>query len=143
MTLYNLVYISRASYPLSDQDLINILVVSRNRNASLGITGMLLCRGDVFMQVLEGEINAVRTLYYGKITLDKRHTDCHVLAEEFITERSFPKWEMGFNHVMEIDEPLKDNVIDFMANDNPYQYTMNNAGFALNLLLTFKDENMF
>ena len=42
--------------------------------------------------------STVRTLY-GRISQDPRHDRVNVLLEEYIAERSFPDWSMGFHRL--------------------------------------------
>lgn len=70
--MFFLVYVSSAVRPFSRSDLEDLPATSRDNNAELGITGMLLYRDDNFMQILEGEEGPVRALY-DKIGNDPRH----------------------------------------------------------------------
>jgi hypothetical protein len=94
--IFRLVYVSVATRRLVEQDLIDILRTARERNQSLGVTGMLLFRDGDFMQLLEGQESAVRDLY-GHIARDTRHRNVIVLLEEFADERLFADWSMGFH----------------------------------------------
>jgi len=49
-----------------------LLTVAREKNSRLGITGMLLYKAGLFLQVLEGDSVRVRELY-SKIASDERH----------------------------------------------------------------------
>ncbi len=61
--MFSLTYVSSAVRPFAEDELADLLAVSRQNNARLGITGMLLYKDGNFMQVLEGEEAEVRTLY--------------------------------------------------------------------------------
>lgn len=93
--MFSLLYVSSAVRPFSGSDLEELLATSRDNNARVGITGMLLYKDGNFMQVLEGEEGAVRDLY-DKIGDDPRHRGEIVLREGFTEERQFPGWSMGF-----------------------------------------------
>lgn len=93
-----LIYVSSATIHFSDQDLKMLLKASRENNASLGITGMLLYADDNFIQVIEGEEDALNTLY-GKITRDNRHKSFSILLRGEIKERNFADWSMGFKKI--------------------------------------------
>jgi hypothetical protein len=67
-----IVYISAATYLMDENELKEILEVSRKNNQSSGITGLLLYHEGNFIQVLEGEKTAINALY-DKITIDNRH----------------------------------------------------------------------
>ena len=93
--MYQLVYVSSMRADFSEDDLKDILSQARKANKSLGISGILVCLGDCFLQVLEGEPECVRELY-AKIENDPRHSGVKVLAESDVAERTFPDWSMGF-----------------------------------------------
>ena len=56
---------------------------------------MLLYANGVLFQVLEGEKNAVLTLY-AHIVKDVRHNQVRKLAVRDMDQRDFPEWTMGF-----------------------------------------------
>ena len=92
--LVRLLYASRAAEPVTPELLSAILRRSRQHNPAQGITGVLCCSGDVFLQVLEGGRPAVNRLY-ARIVADPRHRDTELLAYESIVERRFAGWSMG------------------------------------------------
>jgi len=65
----------------------------------------VLCQGQgLYLQVLEGERNAVHRLY-AKLVVDRRHDDVVMLQLEEIEDRRFPGWSMA--HVeLSADEPM-------------------------------------
>jgi len=95
MAFYQLVYTSSASEHFTKVELLDLLAQSRNRNEELGITGLLLYHGGNILQVLEGDESAVEKLF-GRIAMDTRHRGIIVLFREFIEEREFAQWAMGF-----------------------------------------------
>lgn len=70
-----------------------ILATSRQRNTRDDITGALICRSDIFLQLLEGP-RALVTATYARIRADDRHLDIvkHVAVD--VEERLFPDWAM-------------------------------------------------
>ena len=95
---YTLVYISTAVKPMSDDELVDLLNVSRRNNILQDITGMLLYRNGEFMQCLEGEKETVEKVFE-VISGDSRHKDIIVLARKDLVERSFSNWSMGFENL--------------------------------------------
>jgi hypothetical protein len=96
MSLYHLIYESRATQPFSDLDLLALLRHSRGYNAQRGLTGLLLHSPEGrFLQVLEGERAEVEALYQ-HISQDVRHTACVVLLAGPLAARRFADWRMGF-----------------------------------------------
>ena len=92
--LVRLLYASRAAEAVTPDLLSAILRRSRQHNPAQGITGVLCCSGNVFLQVLEGGRPAVNRLY-ARIVADPRHLDTELLAYESIVERRFAGWSMG------------------------------------------------
>lgn len=71
-----------------------ILAVSSVNNSNDGITGFLHCEQGAFLQYLEGPDIALATTL-ARIKKDPRHTDLQVIAEDSLTARLFPDWQMG------------------------------------------------
>jgi hypothetical protein len=92
MPLTRLIY---ASHPFGFDDLVltHILKTAQRNNAAAGITGTLICREDLYLQLLEGERAAVESLYE-KIKQDDRHADVITLVQETAAQRLFPTWAM-------------------------------------------------
>lgn len=92
-----IVYASRALYDVEDAELLALLERSRTRNASLGVTGMLVYASRSFLQLLEGDEAAVEQVW-DSIRLDGRHTALRVLGDGPADTRLFADWTMGFGH---------------------------------------------
>ncbi|MEO1370831.1 MAG: BLUF domain-containing protein [Acidobacteriota bacterium] len=93
--LIRLLYASRATGPITDDVVGDILDHCRESNPPVGVTGVLcVCPGGVYLQALEGGRESVNRLY-AKIITDKRHESVTILAYDEITERKFPSWSMG------------------------------------------------
>lgn len=73
--------------------LAGILSAARRNNPRDGITGALVCRHDVYLQLIEGPEDAIDALY-GRILGDDRHTNVELLLAEETSERLFPAWAM-------------------------------------------------
>jgi len=123
-TVYHIIYISYVPTPLYDDDLVNILTKSRFNNKMLDITGILIYVNGTFIQVLEGEYDAV-TKMYEKIKNDSRHRQVVRLIEGNTEDRIFKDWSMGFkklteNQFLELSG-FKDPEDFFNANQINYQ----------------------
>jgi hypothetical protein len=92
--LVRLLYASRAVAPIGAEDMLRILRQSKANNPAHGITGVLCCSEDIFLQVLEGGRSAVNRLY-NRIAADPRHKDVELLSYQHIGERRFAGWSMG------------------------------------------------
>ncbi len=92
MTLSHLIYASR---PFGfDQAMLNgILMDARTHNPKVGVTGALICRADIYLQLLEGAHDTLETLYKG-IVGDDRHLNVTRLVTGPIKQRLFPAWAM-------------------------------------------------
>jgi len=92
------VYQSRASRPLDEGELSEMLAGSRRSNEAANITGMLLHQDGCFLQAIEGDDAAIDTLW-SKIRADSRHTDIDVLADQTISHRRFSEWTIGARNI--------------------------------------------
>lgn len=99
--MIHLIYVSSARVPFTTDELHALLEVSCTNNEKLGITGMLLYKGGNFLQILEGEEQAV-TAMYDRVRKDPRHHDVTRILQEPIAERFFAEWSMGFGN---LDDP--------------------------------------
>lgn len=84
-----------ASKPFGfDQAMLNgILLDARRCNKRDGITGALICRQDIYLQLLEGPEEMVRETY-ARIFHDDRHANVTLLVSEAVTDRLFGAWDM-------------------------------------------------
>ncbi len=92
MELTQLIY---ASQPFGfDEAMLNgILSDARRWNSREDITGALVCRADVYLQLLEGPPPAIDAAF-ARIGQDDRHDDVRLLVRRTISERLFPRWSM-------------------------------------------------
>jgi hypothetical protein len=100
--MYHLVYISHATTPFSEEELISLLHDCRKMNKVKDITGMLIYLQNRFIQVLEGDSSTIKRLY-NKIERDPRHKKVSTLLEGELDERIFKDWSMGFKSLSLID----------------------------------------
>jgi adenylate cyclase len=88
-------YVSRFSRPLSKRDIEKIHSSAVRYNSQHGVTGILVCLGDTFFQVLEGNRATIDELYHKRIVPDDRHSDVICLkSESGVSQRMFPQWDM-------------------------------------------------
>jgi hypothetical protein len=134
--LIHCVYASAASRDFETQELAELLAVSRENNARLGLTGMLLYAEGSFFQVLEGEAHVVDAIYE-KIGRDKRHVHMTLVIKESIPKRYFDAWTMGFYKVSREELAGLTGVNDFFGKDRTLVSL--DAGRAKKLLAAFRD----
>lgn len=97
MSLFQLLYQSRALVPFEPADLLALLGQARAYNCAHSITGLLLLTPDGrFVQLLEGPAEAVRNLYHHRIVPDPRHFACSIISEGPCVGRCFADWHMAF-----------------------------------------------
>lgn len=93
-----LIYISTAKKLLDDNELTDILKVSREKNDKNELTGLLLYSEGTFIQFLEGAADKLNATY-DTIVNDERHKNIIKLIQEPAQERCFLDWTMGFKSV--------------------------------------------
>jgi len=73
----------------------SILIEARRCNARDGITGALICRDDLYLQLLEGPEKAVERTY-ARICADDRHVEVRRLTRRMVADdaRMFGAWAM-------------------------------------------------
>ncbi|WP_373636921.1 BLUF domain-containing protein [Yoonia sp. BS5-3] len=73
--------------------LAGILLDARRCNKRDDVTGALVCRHDIYLQLLEGLEDAVRAAYV-RIRGDDRHAEIKELLNHEIQSRLFADWAM-------------------------------------------------
>ena len=68
-------------------------MTARHRNARNDVTGALICRSDIYLQLLEGPTQNVEDIY-NRICQDDRHMDIKLLVRAKTADRLFPSWAM-------------------------------------------------
>ena len=73
--------------------LAGILTRARRNNDRDDISGALICRQDMYLQLIEGPADKIDALY-ARILVDDRHCDVQLLLSAEVDERLFPEWSM-------------------------------------------------
>jgi hypothetical protein len=92
MDLFRAIYTSRP-FGFDSAILSGILMDARSANARDGITGALICRADIYMQLLEGPEAQVRNTL-DRISRDDRHVEVRLHVAEQVPDRLFGDWAM-------------------------------------------------
>ncbi len=92
MALTRLIYASQP-FGFDDAILNGILAAARRNNRRDDITGALVCRADLYLQMLEGPELAVKSAFQ-RIQRDDRHVDVSLIWSGAVGERLFPAWAM-------------------------------------------------
>ncbi|MBD12326.1 BLUF domain-containing protein [uncultured Roseovarius sp.] len=98
MPLTQLIYASQP-FGFDPAMLAGILMDARRYNARDDVTGALIVRGDMYLQLLEGPKPKVEATY-DRIIRDDRHVNPVRLMHREVQERMFPEWSM-------LDDPAK------------------------------------
>lgn len=106
--LVQIIYVSRSTFAASknftgiEPNVGRILLKSRINNKSKNITGVMYFGDGCFFQCLEGEVDAVNTLFE-KLKNDPRHADVQLISRTSISAPTFASWEMKF---VPLEEPM-------------------------------------
>lgn len=128
--LARLIYVSEAVEGITLVEIEAILSVARRSNQLKDISGMLLFDRQAFLQVIEGDAEALSSLF-SNITRDVRHRRVKLLHFGEVTERLFDEWTMGFAGESENNRRV---FLRHTASSHFRPYELN-ANSALTLLL--------
>ena len=93
-----LVYVSKRAKNCTEENIQSIVEASIQNNSHEGVTGILLYTETTFLQIIEGRMSQLLSLY-DKIKLDKRHRDATLISLKPIAERKFSSWNMAAKRV--------------------------------------------
>ncbi len=111
-------------------DLLELRDQSREDNVDAEITGLLIYRGGVFLQDLEGPEANVQALYE-RIRHDPRNSEVTLIWTQFEAERRFPRWTMA------LAEPGRTELEMLATGDDPLDADIPEARFVRELLDLF------
>lgn len=134
--LKHLIYSSAATRSFSETDLAELLLKARQKNRSLGVTGMLLHVDGSFLQVLEGPPDVVDAVFRD-ICADLRHTQIVTIITEPIPRRAFTAWSMGCASLSSAELGQVEGANDFFTTGSCFAQL--GSGRARKLLGAFKD----
>jgi len=103
--MVRLIYKSDSTVPMNWRNVGGILAKSTRNNDRDSLTGALLVGKKHFLQVLEGDFEAVNRTFQ-RILRDKRHRNVRLIEFGAVESRLFPEWEMRGVGVFEFDPPL-------------------------------------
>jgi hypothetical protein len=136
MSLVQLIYVSSATHPLSDDELDKTLESSVRHNTTSNVTGMLLYSEGNFLQVLEGSEATVEETYQ-RICQDPRHTNFFLLSKEEIPQREFSAWQMGFRRLSKLDAKNRPDYAPLFENGFDPQQLATQSGLAAEMMREF------
>ena len=92
--LRRVIYCSKSTAHPSSVEIVEMCTRFAQKNRQVEITGMLICLGNYFIQVVEGPHSRIEGLIK-KISADNRHTCFTVLVDHVDFRRSFSTWDMA------------------------------------------------
>lgn len=106
------VYLSKATSPFSEEQLIELTEQSAQNNHGFGITGFLCYDHQThhFLQYIEGR-NAQLIQLMRNITADHRHTILRALEEDRVKYRRFNDWGMKSLNSKDLREMGLENIL--------------------------------
>jgi hypothetical protein len=113
-----LIYASQP-FGFSEVILSGILLDARRCNKRDGITGALVCRHDIYLQLLEGPDVQVQATY-ARIMRDDRHVNIQQLICQPISKRLFAEWDMLHDPAQSwhwTSEQISDGSLDWADED--------------------------
>jgi hypothetical protein len=138
--MHELFYCSMAVREMLDADIVDMLKVAREKNARLGVTGLLVYqkRTREFMQILEGEKQVIFDLLE-TIIADKRHQSLHLIYDGVIPARNFKDWSMAFAELESVDKSKLEGISEFLEKGYTHELVKEKPSYATSLMQTFKD----
>ena len=91
-----------------------ILDVARKCNARDNVSGALVCRQDIYLQLLEGSLEAVNATYM-RICRDDRHVGIKKLVSRRASNRFFSNWAMLHDPAISLiwnQQPISAGILD-------------------------------
>lgn len=137
MGLYHITYVSFSTKELSESELEGLLKVIRRKNEKNSVTGLLLYNDRSFIQVIEGEQEALIKLF-NQIRKDPQHENIVTLLEEPIKKRTFPDWSMGFHIINNKQVAQIPGYSYFMTNSNSEELVKEGTREIIRLLNSFR-----
>ena len=131
--LRQVIYISQATRPLDAGEIHDLVRKAATNNKKLEITGALLFLEGSFVQVLEGDSEAIGELL-GKLSRDSRHCNLRLLSDIQIDSRQFKHWSMG---LVDTPESARPTLVREITSVSTLTGSCNNEDFDMPLPETF------
>lgn len=139
--LIELSYISEADHLFSEDELAELLSSARAKNLHNQVTGLLLYKEPLFMQLIEGPEDVVLELFE-TIKQDPRHSKVSGLVRDEIKERTFPDWQMGFVVPATSDIRKIEGFSDFLDESWNIQTLKARPTLSHRMLLSFREQKI-
>jgi hypothetical protein len=140
--LRSLIYKSRCK-DSADWDLVNsILASSIRNNPKNNITGVLVATKTHFLQIMEGEYEALNETFE-RIARDERHDTLQLISFTEIKERQFTDWAMHGIGLFDLNQELKSRFCLKYGEDNGNFRLPSRADEVVDLLNILLTEDQF
>jgi len=137
MSINQLIYISQAVRKMSSADLGAIQNTAKSNNELVDVTGSLFYNGGWFLQVLEGPVATLNTLFH-KIEKDPRHKNSRLLYNEPAKFRTFTRWSMNMTNLEDRQADKYDELVEVIEAAKTDR-KIGSASPAVTLLKIFKN----
>lgn len=101
---YTLCYVSKAAEKLNETAIEDIFLTTLHNNTRKGIHGVLLYGMGDFFQVLEGNKEAIETLYEDEIKEDPRHSEIFEVIRRYTEDPVFSSYSSLFTVVQTTEQ---------------------------------------
>lgn len=105
--------VSKLENRMSREELLDFVRNWRERNAAVGLTGMLLHRDGEFLQVLEGPSHCVKKVS-DRIRRDEKISETRVVGVRRVRDPWFAGSSLGFENLEDPSAMLPEGVTDFI-----------------------------
>jgi hypothetical protein len=119
MTTLQLIYSSQP-FGFDEAILSGVLLDARRCNKRDGITGALICRHELYLQLLEGPETVVRSTY-DRIQRDDRHVNIVERVAAPVSDRLFGDWAMLHDPARSLlwsADEINDGILDRVSPDD-------------------------
>ncbi|HWZ24020.1 MAG TPA: BLUF domain-containing protein [Verrucomicrobiae bacterium] len=135
--MFHVVCGSTSSHLLTKAELQTMLEETRETNAQVGVTGLLLYKDGTFLQVLEGDQETVMKLV-SSIKEHYRHKDFQILLRGTSEHRLFTNWSVGFRDLTDSSPKRIPGFSDFLNTPFTGVEFSDSPADCMRLLLSFK-----
>jgi hypothetical protein len=87
---------------VTSEDINKLVLNANDHNSKNDLAGVLLFRGGIFLQLIEGDEKKLNELFE-KIKTDSRHSNLVEIFNIPCKIRVFENWSMGYHEISEID----------------------------------------
>ena len=103
--VYSIIYKSKAQTDFNVFDIHKMLQKAKYFNKVKKITGLIIYHKSQFIQLIEGDKDAINSLY-SSIQADKRHYDVETLLSKSSNQSLWNEWSMAF---YDFSDPVDQN----------------------------------